>query len=144
MRTACRRAAIRCLIRRCIACYAHYVNDGTFRDECLNTHWFDSAGDARRVVEAWRLEYNESRPHRALGEVPPAEFARRFGARPEPADHQTAEDSHRPGTEIRGRSRSPFSQLTTGPENLGRSIGTDRALLRSFLDHCPPSFYAAF
>jgi transposase InsO family protein len=69
--------------------------NGTFRDECLNAHWFESIADARAVVESWRVEYNESRPHRALGEVPPAEFARRFRARPEPTGQPNAEDSHR-------------------------------------------------
>lgn len=69
--------------------------NGTFRDECLNAHWFESIADARAVVESWRAEYNESRPHRALGEVPPAEFARRFRARPEPTGQPSAENSHR-------------------------------------------------
>jgi putative transposase len=68
--------------------------NGTFRDECLNAHWFESIADARAVVESWREEYNESRPHRALGEVPPAEFARRFRARPESTDQSSAGDSH--------------------------------------------------
>jgi hypothetical protein len=40
---------------------------GSFRDECLNLHWFAAIGEARRVIEAWRREYNESRPHMALG-----------------------------------------------------------------------------
>jgi len=47
--------------------------NGTLRDECLNVHWFTSLADAREQIERWRVEYNESRPHRALGEVPPAE-----------------------------------------------------------------------
>jgi putative transposase len=67
--------------------------NGTFRDECLNAHWFESIADARAIVESWREEYNESRPHRALGEVPPAEFARRFRARPESTDQSSAGDS---------------------------------------------------
>ncbi len=71
--------------------------NGTFRDECLNAHWFELINDARAVVGSWRVEYNESRPHRALGEVPPAEFARRFGVNLESMDHQRAEDSHRNG-----------------------------------------------
>ncbi len=41
--------------------------NGTFRDECLNVHWFRTLGEARQLIEAWRREYNESRPHRALG-----------------------------------------------------------------------------
>ena len=48
--------------------------NGTFRDECLNTHWFTTLGEARLMIEAWRREYNESRPHRALGEGTPYEF----------------------------------------------------------------------
>lgn len=50
--------------------------NGTFRDECLNAHWFESLKDARMQIMAWQQEYNESRPHRALGEIAPAEFAR--------------------------------------------------------------------
>jgi len=52
--------------------------NGTLRDECLNAHWFTTLDDAKATIEAWRDEYNVSRPHRALGEVPPAEFAQRF------------------------------------------------------------------
>jgi putative transposase len=66
--------------------------NGTFRDECLNAHWFESLQDARMQIEAWRVEYNESRPHRALGEVPPAEYARRFVVCSEAADQLGAED----------------------------------------------------
>ena len=54
--------------------------NGTFRDECLNAHWFESLENARMQIDGWRIEYNESRPHRALGEIPPAEFARRYRA----------------------------------------------------------------
>jgi len=50
--------------------------NGTFRDECLNAHWFESLKDARMQIAGWQQEYNESRPHRALGEVLLAEFAR--------------------------------------------------------------------
>lgn len=44
------------------------------RDECLNEHWFLSLPDARRIVEAWRLDYNGSRPHSSLGNLTPQEF----------------------------------------------------------------------
>jgi len=37
------------------------------RDECLNTHWFPSLEFARATIEAWRRDYNESRPHTSLG-----------------------------------------------------------------------------
>ncbi|MFI5398483.1 MAG: transposase [Candidatus Binatia bacterium] len=52
--------------------------NGKFRDECLNEHWFVSLDQARQVIEAWRQDYNEVRPHSALGQQPPAEFARRW------------------------------------------------------------------
>ena len=41
--------------------------NGRLRDECLNTHWFLSLDDARAKIEAWRRDYNESRPHTSLG-----------------------------------------------------------------------------
>ena len=48
--------------------------NGTFRAECLNAHWFGTLGEAKRLIEAWRQEYNESRPHRSLGERTPSEL----------------------------------------------------------------------
>ncbi len=32
--------------------------NGRFRDECLNEHWFANLADARRIIKAWRLDYN--------------------------------------------------------------------------------------
>jgi putative transposase len=49
--------------------------NGRFRDECLNLHWFTSLEEARRIIEAWRIDYNERRPHSSLGYRTPAEFA---------------------------------------------------------------------
>jgi putative transposase len=49
---------------------------GRLRDECLNEHWFLSLGDARRIVEAWRQDYNRDRPHSTLGYRTPEEFRR--------------------------------------------------------------------
>jgi putative transposase len=48
--------------------------NGSFRDECLNAHWFLSLGDAAEKIEAWRLEYNQYRPHSSLNDLTPAEF----------------------------------------------------------------------
>ena len=50
--------------------------NGKFRDQCLNLHWFTGLDDARRVIEHWRVHYNEVRPHRSLGHQPPSVFAR--------------------------------------------------------------------
>ena len=49
--------------------------NGKFRDECLNEHWFVTMAQARRVIEAWRIEYNTERPHSSLGNRTPQEFA---------------------------------------------------------------------
>ena len=49
--------------------------NGRFRDECLNANWFATLADARRVIEGWRLDYNDNRPHSALGYKTPAEYA---------------------------------------------------------------------
>ena len=48
--------------------------NGSFRDECLNMHWFLSLEDARQKIEAWRKEYNSYRPHRSLGGLSPDMF----------------------------------------------------------------------
>lgn len=49
--------------------------NGPLRDECLNVHWFESIAQAKDIIECWRLDYNESRPHMALGNTPPSKFA---------------------------------------------------------------------
>ena len=48
---------------------------GRLRDECLNANWFLSLADARSKIEVWRQQYNESRPHTALGWLTSQEFA---------------------------------------------------------------------
>jgi putative transposase len=48
--------------------------NGSLRDECLNLHWFETIAEARLLIEAWRIEYNESRPHMALGNQTPLEY----------------------------------------------------------------------
>lgn len=50
--------------------------NGRLRDECLNVHEFESIEQARQVIEAWRVDYNEHRPHGALGHLTPSECAR--------------------------------------------------------------------
>ena len=54
--------------------------NGTLRAECPDAHWFMDLGEARQQIDAWRLEYNASRPHRALGERTPNKFARPIAA----------------------------------------------------------------
>ena len=45
--------------------------NGKFRQECLNAHWFMSLDDARMKMEEWREDYNNVRPHSAIGNKQP-------------------------------------------------------------------------
>jgi putative transposase len=48
--------------------------NGRFRDECLNEHWFADLVEARGVIEEWRQDYNQVRPHSSLGNLTPEQF----------------------------------------------------------------------
>lgn len=48
--------------------------NGSFRDECLNAHWFLSLEDAKEKIEVWREEYNTFRPHSFLENLTPEMF----------------------------------------------------------------------
>jgi putative transposase len=46
--------------------------NGKLRDELLNREIFTTLEEARVLIEQWRREYNQVRPHSALGYLPPA------------------------------------------------------------------------
>jgi len=46
--------------------------NGKLRDELLNREIFTTLTEARVLIEEWRREYNQVRPHSALGYRPPA------------------------------------------------------------------------
>jgi putative transposase len=48
------------------------------RDECLNREVFRNGRETQAIVENWRQEYNNYRPHSSLDYLTPAEFARRY------------------------------------------------------------------
>jgi putative transposase len=48
--------------------------NGRFRDGCLNQHWFRDLADAQHTISAWRIHYNQVRPHSSLGYKPPTAF----------------------------------------------------------------------
>jgi putative transposase len=50
--------------------------NGRLRDECLNTHEFESLEQAKRIIEAWRRDYNDHRPHGSLGELTSSEYVK--------------------------------------------------------------------
>lgn len=58
-------------------CFVESFN-GKFRDECLNEELFYDLADAQAKIEAWRIDYNETRPHRSLNQRTPAEFANNY------------------------------------------------------------------
>ena len=51
------------------------TDNSRLREECLAVSWFQNLFDARRKIAAWRIEYNEQRPHSSLGYLTPKEFA---------------------------------------------------------------------
>ena len=50
--------------------------NGKLRDELLNREVFTTLTEAMILIEQWRREYNEVRPHSSLGYQPPAPEAR--------------------------------------------------------------------
>lgn len=52
--------------------------NGKLRDECLNENMFETVTEAKIVVERWRKDYNEQRPHSSLGGLTPTAYARQM------------------------------------------------------------------
>ena len=52
--------------------------NGKFRDECLNMQWFKNRIDAKILIEEFRRQFNEVRPHSSLGQLTPLEFKRKL------------------------------------------------------------------
>jgi putative transposase len=48
--------------------------NGNIRKELLNAYIFTSLSEVRQFTEKWRQDYNSSRPHKALGYIPPLEY----------------------------------------------------------------------
>ncbi|WP_230646950.1 integrase core domain-containing protein, partial [Bradyrhizobium sp. Leaf401] len=53
------------------------------RDELLNETLFTSLAQARAVLAAWKDDYNNARPHSALGNLTPTEYAKRNALGPQ-------------------------------------------------------------
>jgi putative transposase len=52
--------------------------NGRLRHECLNQHYFVKLEEAKKIIEAWRLEYNTFRPHGSLDGLTPEEFKKNW------------------------------------------------------------------
>lgn len=58
-------------------CFVESFN-GKFRDECLDMHIFYDLADARRKIQTWWIDYNETRPHSSLKQRTPQEYAKMY------------------------------------------------------------------
>jgi putative transposase len=76
--------------------------NGRLRDECLNVEVFFTLADARRKLALWHHDYNHHRPHSALADRTPAEFA---------AISSGGKDGDR--TALENAARFPLSRRTT-------------------------------
>ena len=80
---------------------------GRLREECLTVSWFQNLFDARRKIAAWKIEYNEERPHSSLGYQTPKEFAEA-----QAAGLYTVEREARDSNAVPCPSRSPIPAQT--------------------------------
>ena len=48
--------------------------NGKLREECLSVNWFSTMKEAKEIIEEWRVDYNDRRPHSALNNLTPREF----------------------------------------------------------------------
>lgn len=46
----------------------------TLRQECLDLTWYQSMETLNEEIQAWSQTYNELRPHKNLGRIPPAQY----------------------------------------------------------------------
>ena len=83
--------------------------NGKLRDECLNEHVFSSLAEARRLIEAWRVDYNEVRPHSSLAYRTPEEFAAAWAAQESASGAPFASTCH--------RARDPQGRACGGAED---------------------------
>ena len=86
--------------------------NGKFRDECLSMEWFRNRIDAKIVIEQFRRQYNEVRPHSSLGQLTPAEFKAKHLADVDGQGHSPAQTPARADmTKTEERLTGPISAI---------------------------------
>lgn len=48
------------------------------RRELLNAYMFNSLAEVKALSKAWRIDYNQERPHKSLGYMPPMKYADQY------------------------------------------------------------------
>jgi putative transposase len=94
--------------------------NGKLRDECLNVEVFFTLADARRKLALWQYDYNHHRPHSALADRTPAEFAEVCSGGND-GDKSALENA----------SRFPHSHRTTAASNDLTSVPVSSPLLET-------------
>jgi putative transposase len=88
--------------------------NGRLRDECLNSYWFAILDEARGLIEYWRRDYNERRPHSSLRNLTPEAFAA-WQAGYVPACQAQESLNSSAGSDTGSRARSASSKPTIRP-----------------------------
>ena len=105
--------------------------NGKLRDELLNVESFETLKEAQVLVERWRREYNQRRPHSALDYRPPAPEAR-FPENPSPGAGSPEWTAKGPVSNVaRGLVNGGRSGVKTGrrgPPDFGGSSGRPACL----------------
>jgi putative transposase len=94
--------------------------NGRLRDECLNVEVFFGLADARHKLALWRQDYNHHRPHSALADRTPAEFAA-----------TTSGGNDADCVRLENASRFPHSHRTTTTGNAVRTNQSSSLLLET-------------
>jgi putative transposase len=85
--------------------------NGRLRDELLNETLFRSLPHARAVLENWRRDYNEQRPHSKLGWMTPRDYARALSG-------ESGDRAAQPG----GSARTPLATHNHQGSNQPRTL----------------------
>ncbi len=85
--------------------------NGRLRDELLNETLFRSLPHARAILEDWRRDYNEQRPHSKLGWMTPRDYARAISG-------NTGDRAAQPGGSARTPLATPINTGSDQPRTL--------------------------